>query len=288
MPFTVPVSFDRFIDNISLSGDHRDTADARKERIVSLLKNAFTILEAFATGSIPRRTALKSDADLDVMVALHFGKHCDGKTPEQVLQAVRDALGEYRTNVRKNGQAVTLHYDSWPNVDIAPVFRTTNTDGSVAHYNVPDMNSGKWISSRPTRHSAAINAKAGKCGTSFRHIIRIIKHWNTQHSDLMTSYHVEVLALKIYGDAPLDDLPWDVFQFFDKTVELAGSLLWYEDGWADDYLDYTTRQEVVTRLSTARDLARNAWSSAYGDKPDHERAIRLWGQMFGDQFPAYG
>jgi tRNA nucleotidyltransferase (CCA-adding enzyme) len=103
MPYTVPFSFNKFVENISLTGNHEKTATARKEHIVSLLGHTLTILDAFATGSIPKGTALKADADLDVMVVLHWSKHIKDKSPEQVLQDVRDALGEYETYVRRNG-----------------------------------------------------------------------------------------------------------------------------------------------------------------------------------------
>ncbi len=145
MAYTVAVSFDKFRENIELTGDHRDTANRRKDDIVESLKNDLTILEAFPSGSIPRYTAVTGYADLDVIVVLHYGKHIKDKKPSQVLQAVRDTLAEYKTNVRKNGQAVTLHYKTWPNVDIVPVSRTTNSDGSVNHYNVPNMNDETWI-----------------------------------------------------------------------------------------------------------------------------------------------
>jgi hypothetical protein len=288
MPYTIPVSFDRFVDNISLSGDHHNTATARKDRIVSLLKGDFEILEAFATGSIPRLTALKAHADLDVIVVLHYGKHIEGRLPSQVLQDVRDALGEYRTGVRKNGQAVTLHYDSWPDVDIVPVSRSVNSDGSVSHYNVPDMNTESWIVSRPRKHANNIVSKAKACGIRFRHIIRMAKHWNRTHSDLMTSYHIEALALQIFSDDELTDYAWEVFQFFDRAITLVTSSLWYEGAYADAYLDYDTRQEVLKRLTTARDRARSAWHKTYGTNNDVEGAVTIWRQIFGDKFPAYG
>lgn len=34
MAYTVPVSFDKFRENIELTGDHRETANARKDDIV--------------------------------------------------------------------------------------------------------------------------------------------------------------------------------------------------------------------------------------------------------------
>jgi tRNA nucleotidyltransferase (CCA-adding enzyme) len=86
--------FDTFFDAINLSGDHRETANSRKDRVVQLLGNTFDIVEAFATGSIPKFTALKAKADVDVMVALHYSKHIKDKSPSTVLRAVRDALSK--------------------------------------------------------------------------------------------------------------------------------------------------------------------------------------------------
>jgi SMODS domain-containing protein len=288
MPYTVLASFNKFLENISLTGDHKETASARKDRVVSLLSKSFAILDAFATGSIPRGTALRTVADLDVMVVLHWSKHIKDKNPTQVLQDVRDALAEYRTNVRKNGQAVTLHYESWPSVDIVPVSRTTNHDGSVNHYNVPNMNSGRWLQSRPRRHANNIDARASHCGARFKPLIRIIKQWNDAHSDLMESYHIEVLSFKIF-DAAISDYPWGVFQFFDGAAKLVQSPLQYEDGFADDYLtDHVNREEVRNRLRAARDRAREAWYLTYEGHDKHEEAIAIWRQIFGEKFPAYG
>lgn len=287
MPYTVSVSFDEFVTNISLTGDHHDVADARKERVVSLLKNDFTILDSFPSGSIPKNTAIKGYADLDVLVVLHYGKHIKNKSPEQVLQDVRDALGKYRTNVRKNGQAVTLYYDSWPNVDIVPVSRTTNEDGTVNHYDVPDMNTGRWLESRPRKHSKQIESKASECGSKFKPIIRMIKEWNKEHSDLLESFHIEVMAIRAFS-ASLTDYPWSVFQYFDQAAKLASSPLAYESGYADDYLDSAQRKEVVKRFETARDKARDAWYMTYNGRNQHEEAIEVWHQIFGERFPAYG
>lgn len=286
MPFTVPVSFDKFIENISISGDQQSTSTKRKDHIVSLLKNAFTILDAFATGSIPKYTAVKG-SDLDVMVVLHYGKHIKDKKPSQVLKSVQSALSEYRTGVRRNGQAVTLSYESWPSVDIVPVSRTANDDGSVSHYNVPNMNDETWLLSRPRKHAANIAAKVSSYGPEFRRIIRMIKWWNKIHSDYLQSYHIEAIALQALTGS-FSHYSWEVSQFFDKAHSLLGTSLWYEGGYADDYLDNSSRQEALKRLSTAKGKASSAWYAIYGTNNNHEKAIELWRQIFGDKFPPYG
>lgn len=287
MPYTVPYSFDRFFDAINLPGDHRTTANSRKTNVVSLLSKKFEILDSFASGSIPRYTAVSGYADLDVIVVLHYGKHIKDRTPSQVLQSVRDALGEYRPGVRKNGQAVTLKYKTWPNVDIVPVARVVNDDGSVDHYSVPDMTREVWIHSRPRNHSKNVETRTSSYGSEFRRIIKMIKWWNHQHSGFMQSYHIEVLALKILTGTH-SDYSWDVYQFFKEARSLTQTGLWHDGGYADEYLDYSKRQEVLKRLKTAEEKSLQAWHATYGDRDDHKTAIGLWRQIFGDRFPAYG
>ena len=287
MPYTVESSFDAFYENINLGGDHRETANKRRDDIVSNLGKMFSIVEAFSSGSIPKYTALKSHADLDVIVALHYSQHIDGKTPTQVLQSVRDALGEWRTGARKNGQAVTLYYKTWPNVDIVPVGRVVNEDGSVSHLLIPDSNTDTWIASRPKIHAANIEKKSTDCGYNFRRIIKMIKHWNDIHSDYLRSYHIEVLAMNVF-DSNLDDTPWNVFQFFKKARQLLANGLWYELGFVDNYLSLRDREEVLKRFDTAIDKSRAAWHKTYDKNNDHKGAIEIWKQIFGDKFPTYG
>lgn len=288
MAYTVEGSFTEFFTSINLSGDHRETANARRDRVVSLLGNHFEIMEAFSTGSIPKYTALKANCDLDVMVALHYGKHVKDKTPAQVLKSVRDALGQYRTGARRNGQAVTLYYETWPNVDIVPVSRSVDNQGNVTHYNVPNENNGTWIEARPKEFAAALEAKSSTCGYNFRRIIKMAKHWNRTHSDYLQSYHIEVLALKALSDTDLGDTPWHVFRFFEDAKALLANSLWYDRGFADDYLSWTDRQEALKRFDTAITYARSGWHELYKDKNNHKAAIENWKKLFGDKFPSYG
>ena len=287
MAYTVEYSFSVFIEAISLGGDHTSTSNSRKDNVVPLLGKSFNILDSFTFGSVPKKTAVVGHADLDVMVVLHFGDHIEGKLPSQVLKDVRECLAEYRTGVRRNGQAVTLGYKTWPDVDIVPVSRTKNGDGTVSHYNVPDANSESWIVSKPRLHAGQIRERASECGPEFRRLIRMIKWWNHQHSSYLQSYHIEVLALKIVSGS-ISSYSWELYNFFNEAHKLVQTLLWHEGGWADEYLSYNQRSEALTRLASARDKALTAWFSTHGENDKHEEAVRLYRQIFGERFPAYG
>lgn len=286
MPYTVAVSFDTFHRNINLAGDHRATANIRRENVVTKLSKNFDIVDSFATGSLPKMTALQGHADLDVMVVLNWSKHIKDKTPTQVLQNVRDSLAAWRNAVRRNGQAVTLSYETWPNVDIVPVSMTKNANGDVMHYNVPNSQTDTWIKSRPKSLAAAIEAKSSECGGNFRRLIKMMKHWNRIHSDYLSSYHIEVLALKLLN-GNCDHIPWQLHYLFDRARALFEVPLYYDTGYVDDYLSNAARIEVKKRFETAYSLSLHAWHATHGVNNDHENAISKWRQIFGDKFPAY-
>lgn len=287
MATNVFAAFEEFYNAINLTGDHREIAGKRRDRVIELIGNRLTVLEAFATGSIPRYTALREHADLDVIVALHFGKHIRGNKPSEVLQLVRDAFSGYRTSLRRNGQAVTLYYNTWPSVDVVPVSRVVSKEGNVTHYAIPDMNSETWISARPKLHSQQLAKRAALCGANFRRVIKIIKHWNERKGCLLQSYHIEVMALRTFV-TPMNDITWEVFQFFSEASTLASGLLFHEADVVDAYLSWPSRISAVAALSAARDRARSAWHYTYGTNSSHREAIEEWRAVLGNSFPTYG
>ena len=86
----------------------------------------------------------------------------------------------------------------------------------------------------------------------------------------------------------IDDTPWHVFQFFQQARKLLGSKIWYEAGYADEYLSFADRQEVLKRFDTAIEKSQVAWWYTYNNQNDHKTAIGIWRQIFGEQFPTYG
>lgn len=287
MAYTVEASFDEFRSNIELSGDHRETATKRKDRIVSLLSKDFDILDSFPSGSVPRYTAIKGYADLDIIVVLHYGKHVKDRLPSKVLLDVRESLSEYQTNIRRNGQAVTLTYKSWPNVDIVPVYRYKNSDGSVNHYGVPNMNNEDWIKSRPVKHTNDMTERNIAIGSRFKRIVKMIKWWNRHHGSYLQSYHIEVMALKIL-QSTLGEYSWNVYWYFKQAALLAAQPLWHEFSYVDAYLTYSAREEAVNRLQLAAERGLTAWNLTYDTNNNHAEAIRNWKIIFGDEFPSYG
>jgi hypothetical protein len=115
----------------------------------------------------------------------------------------------------------------------------------------------------------------------------MIKHWNWKHGDYLQSYHIEVMALKIFT-SKLEDITWDVFTFFKEGAALLHTPLWHADGFVDDYLNVSNRLEVKRRFENAAEKARNAWYETFLDRSNHKTAIETWKSIFGEKYPSYG
>lgn len=286
----VPAAFTQFFAKINLPGDHRATANTRQSAIINLLRRDFMVVEAFTSGSIPRYTALKGYADLDLMVALHYGLHIQPRTPTQLLSVVQQSLSpHYRTTTRTNGQAVTLHFATWPKVDVVPAAQVIDARGHVVEYCIPDANRDTWIYTKPKTHDRDMALAASARGAAFRQAVKMLKEWNRVHSGLMQSYHLEILALRILGAGVLaGGFPWAFTTFFKQATQMTRSPLWHQGNRVDEYLDPRKRAEVIKRLDAAHARSRRAWYLTSGRRNNHQLAIGIWQQVFGSRFPAYG
>jgi hypothetical protein len=280
MPYLVSTAFDEFIERITIKEDALELAETRRVAISELLAESFHVLDAFTTGSIARRTGLKGVSDVDAMTVLHFGKHIEGKSPRAVLASVQEALSEYDARiVKKNGQAVTLYFKTWPNVDIVPAKRVTVGTGYALY--IPDTNTGEWIRTSPRAHDAAMAAAP----LSARQLARMVKCWNRAHSEYLHSYDIQRIVLETYvdgADASESSWPWMVFSFFEKALEMTEP----STSISDEY-ELDEWRELRERLRRAKQTASDAWYAIYS-KGDHEASIERCRVLFGDRFPSYG
>lgn len=284
MAWTTEVAFDDFYNEINLPGDHHGLANARRDWVLQRLRNnGIDVLEAIAFGSIPRFTALKEHADVDVLAVLHFTKHIKDRQPSEVLLNVKSALGTGQAGRgRRNGQAVTVTFQSWPNIDVVPASRIAK-DGVVTGYEIPDMNREVWLPTNPPEHSRAILAAVNQRGYRFRRVITMLKHWNRRQPVKLQSYHLEVIALKLATS--WTDHSWPLYQWF-QSAQSQTHYCWHAGQDITEYLTWEQAESINAQLKAAETAANTAWYKSYTD--DHAAAIAAWKSIFGQKFPAYG
>lgn len=278
MPHTVPFSFHKFLDLISIPDDLAPMVESRRKAILNLLGKSFEIVGTFPTGSLVRGTGLKNKSDLDVFAILG-GRHFNGRTPRQVLEDVRTTLSDYNAQiVRRNGQAVTLYFETWPNVDIVPA---ALVGGSTA-FKIPSANNNGWIGTNPLAHDGVV-AGLSEPG---RELVRVVKAWNHAHSGYFQSFHIEMIAagLMLPGDPGDTDDGWPLAlsMFFDRALMMTdASTSISADYGVDDW------SELRKRLRTAQEIALDAWHAVY-EHGDAKTCIEKCRVLLGGSFPAYG
>ncbi len=285
MSWTAESAFNSFYSEINLPGTHHEIANTRREYIVGRLRNSgMSVLDSFSMGSIPRWTALKEHADLDVMVVLHDTNHFKDKSPATVLSNLKRGLGEGAGATRQNGQAVTMKFRTWPHADVVPAARYVDDKGKVTHFLIPDTNRGVWLRTNPPKHSTDMGTAAGQRGANFRQVITMLKDWNRRQSTMLQSYHIEVIALRMapYG---WDDRPWSIKKWFDAASPFVDSC-WHEGQDISGYLDYSQCLEIKTQISGAARIATTAWGAV--SRGDNRTAFSHWQSIFGLKFPSYG
>lgn len=287
MPYTIPVSFDRFASNIEVTGYSRDIAKRRENRIKSLLSKKFEVLDVFSIGSLPKYTAVKNHADLDILVVLHYGKHVENRKPSNVLRSIKGALDGYVADVRRNGQAVSLSYETWPDVDIVPVYRNVNKDGSVNHYGVPNMHTETWIKSRPRLHATEMTRKNSSdvCGGKFKPLVKMVKWWNYQNNGYLSSYHIEVMALNtLYNE--ITDYSWSTYYLFSEIQKKVHTNIF--DGLNNVTSNMTPAQKSTFDTKLANAVRRLDEARMLTGQSKNEKAIEKYRMVFGTEFPSYG
>jgi len=242
-----------------------------------------TVLGTEAIGSIPRFTALRDYADLDILVHLH-GMHFKDRLPSRVLLDLRTALGQGPESLRRDGQAVVMTFASWPRVDVVPGYRAVDRFGNNTDWFILDMNREVLLPTNPERHSQAINAAAGERGEKFRRVIKILKDWNRRQPVRLQSYHIEVIALQLLATIWTDHSR-PLMDWF-STAQSKLQQGWYCNQDVAAFLRPEQVPRVLGQLQAAGGAACNAWDAV--NSGNHQGAVTTWRSVFGQRFPSYG
>lgn len=284
-------AFDEFKARLKPTHSQVAAIAARKEATAAYISKAFpsTSNLPFARtkliGSAARDTIIRPMDDVDLMAVFENKAQIFEQfrsDSQSFLYRVRDSLKTYSRVqvVGARGQAVRFFYKDPPHVDVAPVFKW-NTDG----YGLPDGKGG-WLTTDPDSHEAHFKKRVSELGPGLRPLVRMLKRWNRAHSNYLKSFHLEVMVTAAFTSLGADSRKaCELFFGWAKNslaiVDPAG-----HSGDLSSYLTFINRQSVLANLESARQRAVSA--NAHERADNHEEAIRLWGIVFGAEFPSYG
>jgi hypothetical protein len=288
MAATVSAAFVELIRRLLLTTDQAETASTRVAGLRDYMSADFTMAEkAFTIGSYRRGTLVRTERDVDLLAPLSYGTYVElyKRGSRAFLYFVRDGLNKRYSQTKVSSREVAVFLDfTVIRADVVPAFRRKG-----GGYVIPDGKNG-WTSTNPPYHTRLVNDRDTALDHRLKPIIKLMKFWNIQNGGHLRSFHVELMAWRMWENASsLPAYSVVVAQTIDTMRSWLRSTFadpWPDGGHVDDYLGRETRAMVLRILD--QDAKTSAEAEEYRKKDKIEKAFERWNSVFRKGFPAYG
>lgn len=288
MATTIKQSFIDLGRNLEITNLQAATVSTRQTKVREVVGEGLAVLDSFLVGSYRRNTMIGplKDADVDIFVVLD-AKYFEQNGHASLLDKVRYALRKRYENtpdISRNGQAVTISFTDF-RVDVVPAFNRIG-----GGYLIPNSVLKQWIQTDPTKHIEKWAAENKTHNSDLVPLLKMLKGWNRENGGLMTSFHLEAVAVQILNGVTISNYPSGVRYVFDKARTAVRGAVFDPAGYGGNvgaYLNTTAKMDaVVSHLETAFKRASDAELLEKSGKTAD--AVAKWRLVFGTYFPAYG
>jgi hypothetical protein len=246
---------------------------------------ATTALNAFEI-SVPDGTRLRA------LCHDHTNKLNSRKVINRYIQGLSKVPQYRRAEIRRDGEAAVLELTSrtW-SFDIVPGFFTKPEANGRTYYLIPD-GGGNWKKTDPRLDQENVTRINAAHGGHVLNVIRAAKYWNRRPTmTTMPPYAFECMVLDYYRTKALLASEFVDLEIRDLLPALSTAVwlsVWDPKGIQGD-LNTLTPLERLSISTRARDDAAVAVRARTAESAgDHATSIRLWREIFGSEFPAYG
>ena len=170
-------------------------------------------------------------------------------------------------------------------IDVVPAFAA---DGD---YEIPDVDTGKWIKTNPERHAEKATAAHQAFSNEWKGLVRMVKYWNNhpkhgKDKPVKPSFLIEVMALECLHGGWQGRFDYELQTMFST---LADRIF---DEWPDpaglgpaisNGMDQTRKQRARDLLSAASREATLAIDHVRRGR--NGEALKSWRELFGPKFP---
>jgi hypothetical protein len=294
MATTLRESFRQYARNLEIT-DNQSTIVSNCRRNVTTKLGAKLSLhdeKSKVIGSWDRRTLTRrlSEADVDVMVILHYGKNKgwdNGDGTVNALDKFKSILQEAypNTTMRRDVNCITMKLNQF-RLDVVPAFKWDS-----GFYKIPDSVRRQWVPTDPFTFASWMTTVNTSMGGDFKPLVKMVKGWNREVGWPLRSLHLEALMYLRYRTYP-ESYTYDSMlnNFFAALPNYLRTACYepVKGDRLDTYLDTSstrTRASAIVKAEKAAELSAAAYSWA---NIDPERSIRIWKTLLGEFFPTYG
>ena len=195
-----------------------------------------------------------------------------------------------RSDIHKSGEAVVLNLTSkdW-SFDIVPCFHTVTESDGRSYYLIPN-GKGNWKKTDPLKDKEHVtNTNKDKEGRVLE-LIRLCKKWNNvKKATTIPSYLLETMIIN-YCDSKTTLSQFIDYRFRDALKYIADNIMNSVSDMKEIQGDINTLSD--SDKSKLKEKANNDYQKACdasnAETKDQEKAIKLWGEILGGDFPIYG
>lgn len=288
--------FNTFLRNIQLTEAQVIDGERKFKGIVSCLNHAYygtnsEIDHAFYIGSWAKKTRVRPPRDVDLYFVLpvhvyqRFENYAAGINKQSaMLQEVKNKLAATYTKSELKGDGPVVYAGFWTfDLEVVPAFALTE---NRAYWVPSTKDGGKYLKTMPLHEVDAIEAADTRSGGKVRHLVRMLKCWQTNCSIPLRSFYLELLAVKFMdqwnhkdkGDFYYD---WMIRDFFKWVIIQANThifspgtfeMMWLGDSWK------SRAESAYARAVKACDYERESKEGDAGDE---------WQKIFGTDIPKW-
>lgn len=269
-------SISKLIEKISITDKQEENIKASVKNITTTLEKDDTLhlKETFLNGSYERDTMIRPLDDIDIFVVLDESYWKDDfgvmRKPQSVLDKIKDFLNDqndYKGKVRQDRPCVTVELSN-KSFDILPAFE------QIEGYLMPNYNLESWIPTYPKILTENLKNAHRDYSYKLKDIIRVIKYWNKLNGKMISSFHIEEVAIKIFK--------FKIFENFEKSIRE-----WFEKAECNleinKFKSNTQYDDFKNKLNRTKTKLQNA--KEFLDKNNQYEAKKIWKDVFGKEFP---
>lgn len=295
---TVDEAFRKFKNRLELNDREQKNASARQQEVREYLNTKFAIERTFLTGSYARHTKTKPLKDIDIFFELKDSeKHYRSKPPTQVINDFHAKLTDkYGLKaVRKQGRSLNIDFGIFIDAEDNTDYRVVSVDVVPSffdgkNYEIPDVDSGKWIKTNPEVHAAKATAAHQAYSSEWKGLVRMVKYWNNNsiHGEkpIKPSFLIEVMALQCLHGGWQGRFDYEIQSFLSTLADRI-----FEE-WKDpaglgppisNGMDRQRKERARKLLLAASRESTIAIDHVRQGR--HGEALKSWRGLFGPKFP---
>lgn len=273
---TLAQSIEQFISNITITDKQTtniSSAYGNLQHILVKTGNGLFAVKTFQQGSYDRDTIIRPLDDIDIFLVLNpspYSTHGQLENSQNVLSKLRsylDVQHDYKGKVKQDRPCITITLSD-KRFDILPCF-----GDDFYGYKIPAHDLKGWTTTNPVKHSNDLTRVNGSSSGNIVPAIRAIKHWNREKGKIIPSYHIEEIAIKVFGYQRCTSKIEVIHKWF------AGAQTYLNSAEFKSYDEYLKASSMIRTACGKIEQGYKYYQMGYND-----HAVQEFKNVFGTSF----